>query len=457
MKVNNIRILALLISIIVLCTSQSVPTQAQSVSTTQTQKLYPVSKSGQFSYVDINGNEVLKTDYGYADDYIDGVAHVSKEFGGEKLYIDTKGNLVNYDGKGYSDSNFRVIKDGKFVDLSSKVKEYTTKDEENFTVSVEEYDIGDGFIFKETRAGGAPQRRLFKNGKVFFTTSKWVSNRDIMTIVKYDDEKMIRFSYIDYLDDCKFKTTYIDYDGNQLFTKSSKKEVKVIFNGETLSLKNAAVIEGKIVLLPADELLQKLGYKVNWNTKTKKLKATKKSSVVSLSANSKKASINNKTVTMEVKAKVINKVLFISPKKLSNKLSITYSWDANTNTITIEAKNKTESSKPETNSKTTGNGIQVINKLSESNPVLNVFIELGDDLNKREKEAADIIIKALEEAGGANFSDDQKKQVTSYILSDIGKVPEEKPIIKVKDTEYVLSIHDNAPYRQVYINTYIRN
>lgn len=337
MKTKKIRVLALLISLIVLCTSQSVPTtQALSTSTTQTQKLYPLSESGRFRYVDINGNEVLKTDYGYADDFIGEVAQVSKEYGGEELYIDIKGNLVDYDGKDYSDSKFRVIKDSKLVDLSTRVKEYTVKDEENFTISVEEYDIGDEFVIKETRAGGAPQRRLLKNGKVFFTTDEWISNRDIMTIVKYDDEKMIRFSYIDYLDDCKFKTTYIDYNGNPLFAKSSQKEIKVIINGKTLTLKNSAVIEGNTVLLPAGEILQKLGYKVNWNAKTKTLKATKKSSVVSLKANNKKATINSKAVTMDSKAKVINKVLYISPKTLMKKLSVAYTWDADTYTITIQ-------------------------------------------------------------------------------------------------------------------------
>jgi hypothetical protein len=293
--------------------------------------------------VDIEGNEVLKTNYGYADDFIDGVAKVKPEFGGETLFIDTKGKLVDCDKDDIYNSKFKEIKNGELVDLSIKMKEYTAQDEEvdYITLYIEEYDVGDEFIIKVINAGGAPQRFLLKDGEKFFPTKEWNKdgNKEIWEIVKYDDEKMFRFSYIDYLDDGKYKTTYIDYKGNYLFTKPAQDGIKVIFNGKTMVLKNAPVMQGKTVLLPAGEILQKLGYKVTWSTKTGKLKAAKKSSVINISANSKKALVNKKTVSMSNKAIVINKKLFISPSQLMKKLSVKYSWDADTSTITIQTKN----------------------------------------------------------------------------------------------------------------------
>ncbi len=190
-------------------------------SNTTGKRLFPVSKDGVFSYVDSMGKVVIKTNYGFADDFVNGVAKVAKELGEDSSYIGVDGKAISANDSRNKNANLdtsgvREWKDNKLVDLSKKVKKYETV-EDGWTISNEEYTLGDGFVAKISRAGGAPQRRLYKNGKEFITDK--LKDADIFLIVKYDDEKIMRVLYFDYSDDYKAKTMYTDYNGKVLFDK----------------------------------------------------------------------------------------------------------------------------------------------------------------------------------------------------------------------------------------------
>ena len=330
MRTKKLILLTVVMSIVILCITQTASAETKTGS-----KLYPVSSKGVFCYVDIDGNIVLDTDYGYADDFIGGVAKVMDEFGGTTTYIDTKGKSVKYEATDYPSKKYREYKDGKVIDIYSGAKTYSSYNEDDMPIEVTEYTIGDGFMVKESLAGGAPRIQLYKNDKLFFTDSKYLDMKEIFIIAKYDDEKMIRIQYSDYSDDCKFKTTYIDYNGNLLLTKPVAKPIKVILDGDELTLSNAAKMEKNKVFLPAEEILKKLNYKITWNKKKTTMTAKSEKITIVVKTDSQTITVNKKSIKLDRKPKLFNKVLYLPAKNLIEKAGAKYSWDSKTNTVTI--------------------------------------------------------------------------------------------------------------------------
>lgn len=330
MRTRKIILLTVVMSIVMICMTQTVSAETKTDS-----KLYPVSSKGVFSYVDIDGNKILDTEYGYADDFIGGVAKVMDEFGGTSTYIDNKGKEVDYEVKDYPREKYREYKDGKIIDIYSVAKKYSSVNEDNMPVEVTEYTIGDGFMIKESLAGGAPRIQLYKNGKLFFIDDKYLDMKEIFIIAKYDDEKMIRIQYSDYADDAKFKTTYINYNGDLMWSKPAIKPIKVILNGSALKLSKAPTLEKNIVMLPAEEILRKLKYKTTWNAKKTTMTAKNSKYTIVVENDSQTITVNKKAINLDGKSKLINKVLYLPAKNLVEKAGAKYSWDTKTKTITI--------------------------------------------------------------------------------------------------------------------------
>jgi hypothetical protein len=204
--------------------------KAESASSSKSARLFPVSSNGEFSYVDMSGKEILKTPYGFADDFIGGYAHIMNELGGMSGYIDIKGKQLSSSGvnKDVSKANLsfrgaREINGETVVDLSKKVKKYTST-QDGWKANNEDYTMGDGFEVRIWTASGAPNVKLYKNGKIICDKIKELQESDIFLIVKYDKEKIIRFLYAD-PSTGKLKTIYVDYNGNPIWT-SAKDQAK---------------------------------------------------------------------------------------------------------------------------------------------------------------------------------------------------------------------------------------
>ena len=184
------RKLLIMILVVVLC-MQVIIIPVSAVNST---RLFPVYTNGVFNYVDVNGKVVLKTEYGFADDFVNDAACVMNEFGGKSWYIDTKGKIMDEsevpEAASLAFTGARRFSGDKLVDTSDPVNSYTEPDKEmkNITVYIDEYDLGDGFRMRESNAGGAPRRDLLKNGKVMVTNTKQFQDVDIFLIVKYDNE-----------------------------------------------------------------------------------------------------------------------------------------------------------------------------------------------------------------------------------------------------------------------------
>ncbi|HEX3027977.1 MAG TPA: X2-like carbohydrate binding domain-containing protein, partial [Clostridia bacterium] len=218
---------------------------------TKSARLFPVSINGKFSFVDVNGKEILKTNFGFADDFVGGYAHIMNELGGTSGYIDAKGKKVS-NVKNTSKANLkfrgaREIKGAAVIDLSKKVKRYTST-HDGFKANNEDYNIGDGFEVKIWTATGAPCVSLYKNGKIICDKSKQLIGQDIFLIVKYDNEKIIRFLYADFATG-KLKTLYVDYNGNPIWTKTAQASLvsAAAAGNPSISLSTASFVQGAAI------------------------------------------------------------------------------------------------------------------------------------------------------------------------------------------------------------------
>ncbi len=248
-------------------------------------RLFPVSTNGKFSFVDVNGKEIFKTNFGFADDFVGGYAHIMNELGGASGYIDAKGNKIG-SGKNTSKAGLkfrgaREIKGSTVIDLSKKVKRYTST-HDGLKANNEDYNIGDGFEVRIWTATGAPCISLYKNGKIICDKSKQLKGQDIFLIVKYDNEKIIRFLYADSATG-KLKTLYVDYNGNPIWTKTAQANLvsAAVIGNPSISPSTASFIQGaattdlSVVLTPKGNtfkgikgLTQGTQYTVSANTVT---------------------------------------------------------------------------------------------------------------------------------------------------------------------------------------------
>lgn len=303
--------------------------------------LYPLSDSGKFYYLNDQGQLVFKTNYGFADDFSNGVAKVATELGAESGYVDSKGKKLSGLPKGtkydLETRGVREIKNGKVVDLSKKVKKYETE-EDGMTVGHEDYDVGDGFIVKITRYGGAPKTEIFKNGKIFVTNDSYLENKDIFLIVKYSDTQKIRILYYDYADEM-FKTTMVNYYGSQIWAnKSCGLTIKV--NGYEVSLSPKTEVKNGVVYCNAGSILGMLGYSscIISSIDNSMTCVNKNKREVKLVSGSKTLSIEGKVKQVNVEPKLYDRYMIVNLKKLAEAFGAKYNFNSKTGLVTFDLK-----------------------------------------------------------------------------------------------------------------------
>ncbi len=111
--------------------------------------------------------------------------------------------------------------------------------------------------------------------------------------------------------------------------------IKVKINNSPTLLNDAPfIINGKL-MIPAKELAEKLDANYSWNQADKTMKITKGGAAIILKIESKTASVNGKTIKLETPSIIVNGVVMISAKFLIDNLSARFTWNGDTNTISI--------------------------------------------------------------------------------------------------------------------------
>lgn len=115
--------------------------------------------------------------------------------------------------------------------------------------------------------------------------------------------------------------------------------ISVLVDGVKLYTPQAPVMIQGRVMLPMRSIFEALDASVKWNQKTKTVTATKDGTTVILKINSKTATINNKTVALDVPAKNLKGNTMVPVRFVSEALGQKIGWNSKTKTVTVKTTN----------------------------------------------------------------------------------------------------------------------
>lgn len=115
--------------------------------------------------------------------------------------------------------------------------------------------------------------------------------------------------------------------------------ISVLIDGVKLYTPQAPVMIQGRVMLPMRSIFEALDASVKWNQKTKTVTATKDGTTVILKINSKTATINNKTVALDVPAKNLKGNTMVPVRFVSEALGQKIGWNSKTKTVTVKTTN----------------------------------------------------------------------------------------------------------------------
>ncbi|MFB4329887.1 stalk domain-containing protein [Paenibacillus sp. CR_12] len=115
--------------------------------------------------------------------------------------------------------------------------------------------------------------------------------------------------------------------------------ISVLIDGVKLYTPQAPVMIQGRVMLPMRSIFEALDASVKWNQKTKTVTAVKDGTTVILKINSKTATINNKTVALDVPAKNLKGNTMVPVRFVSEALGQKIGWNSKTKTVTVTTTN----------------------------------------------------------------------------------------------------------------------
>ena len=167
------------------------------------------------------------------------------------------------------------------------------------------------------------------------------------------------------------KPLMLTYDGKVHAYSGNILQLKV--NNEVVNTEIPPIILNDRSLVPARAVFEKLGAAVTWDAKTSKVLVAMNNTNVELKINNTSAKVNNKTVKLDVPAKIINDRTMIPLRFVGEQLDMVVGWHPDDNLVTID--NKQQSIKGElkgvTYTKASGRDQIVISAASYEN--YNIF------------------------------------------------------------------------------------
>ncbi len=137
----------------------------------------------------------------------------------------------------------------------------------------------------------------------------------------------------------------LNYDGK--IHEYTADPITLNVEGNTLQTEVPPVILEDRTLVPARDIFEKMGAKVEWNDKTKKVYVTYDDKIVILTINQKKSYINEKEQQLDVPAKLINNKTMIPAAFVAKSLGFYVEWDGENRVVYISKKAIELPSKPE--------------------------------------------------------------------------------------------------------------
>ncbi|PKM78002.1 MAG: hypothetical protein CVU90_04625 [Firmicutes bacterium HGW-Firmicutes-15] len=117
----------------------------------------------------------------------------------------------------------------------------------------------------------------------------------------------------------------------------------VILNGRQLEFEVLPTIENNRTMVPLRTIFESMGAKVDWNSTTLVVTATKGDITVILPLNSRTATVNGSIYNLEVPSKIVNNRTLAPLRFVAEAFGGTVTWDENTGNINIISSDPTPS------------------------------------------------------------------------------------------------------------------
>lgn len=112
--------------------------------------------------------------------------------------------------------------------------------------------------------------------------------------------------------------------------------IKVVVNDVTIKMAVAPQNEKGRVIVPVREIFEALGAKLNWDSKTKTITATKKDITVKMVINQNTAYINGKAVSLDAPARIKSGKTMVPLRFVGEAFKCKVNWDSKTQTVTVD-------------------------------------------------------------------------------------------------------------------------
>lgn len=119
---------------------------------------------------------------------------------------------------------------------------------------------------------------------------------------------------------------------------ASAASIRITLDGKAVSFDAAPFIENDRVLVPVRGILESLGYTVQWQEDVQTVLARSEDVTISLPINSKTATVNGKSVSIDAPAKIKNERSFVPLRFLAEYSGAEVTWNGSTSTVAIQTK-----------------------------------------------------------------------------------------------------------------------
>lgn len=112
--------------------------------------------------------------------------------------------------------------------------------------------------------------------------------------------------------------------------------IKVIVNGKLIAFDQPPIIENGRTLVPLRSIFEAMGATVEWNQDTKTIVATRSGKKISLIVGNSTATIDGKTLSLDVSPKMINGRTMVPVRFIGESFNAVVSWDNDNRTVNIK-------------------------------------------------------------------------------------------------------------------------
>jgi hypothetical protein len=120
----------------------------------------------------------------------------------------------------------------------------------------------------------------------------------------------------------------------QAFAEST---IKVTFDNSPILFEVAPFIDAGSTLVPFRPIFQRMGLEVSWNNEQRTVIGKKDGLTITLPIGSTTASVNGKSITLPVPAKIVNEVTFVPIRFVSETSGYNVTWDNTSRTVMIQS------------------------------------------------------------------------------------------------------------------------